>query len=75
MEDEKKRLKKKISEQEQEITKLMKSVALLEAGQQRANTRADETEMAYKEKNSALKALQRDFERSSHTCDSLNRQL
>ena len=29
------------TEQEQEVTKLMKSIALLEAGQQRANTRAD----------------------------------
>ena len=41
MEEEKKKLKKKMADQEQEITRLMKNVALLEAGQQRANTRAD----------------------------------
>ena len=41
MEEDKKKLKKRIAEQEQEVTKLMKSIALLEAGQQRANTRAD----------------------------------
>lgn len=74
-EDDKKKLRRKIADLEQEIARQAKNNSQLDANSQRNLKRAEEAETALKDKISAIKVLQRESETANKELDNLRKAL
>lgn len=74
-EDDKKKLRRKIADLEQEIARQAKNNSQLDANSQRNLKRAEEAEAALKDKISAIKVLQRESETANKELDNLRKAL